>query len=78
MTNQNNIDMDSTVSRTFMKVIGFLGSLFLTLFAGLFGFICLSALFMSIIEGDLMNMVGCAVAGLVAYWCWSLRKAPLV
>ena len=65
-------------SKTFMKVIGFLGSLFLTLFAGLWGFVSLSALFMSIIEGDLFNMVGCVAAGAAAWFCWSLRKAPLV
>lgn len=70
--------MESMVSKTFMKVIGFFGSLFLTLFAGIFGFISLSALFMSIIEGDLMNVIGCVMAGLAAWWCWELRKAPLV
>lgn len=70
--------MESMVSKTFMKVIGFFGSLFLTLFAGIFGFISLSALFLSIIEGDLINVVGCLAAGFAAWWCWELRKAPLV
>ena len=72
------INMKAMVSKTFMKVIGFAGSLFLTLFAGLWGFVSLSALFMSIIEGDFFNMVGCVAAGLAAWFCWSLRKAPLV
>ena len=72
------INMKAMVSKTFMKVIGFAGSLFLTLFAGLFGFISVSALFMSIIEGDLFNMVGCVAAGLAACWCWALRKVPLI
>lgn len=70
--------MENMVSKTFMKVIGFAGSLLLTLFAGLWGFVSISALFLSIIEGDLFNMVGCIAAGAAALFCWSLRKAPLV
>lgn len=70
--------MEQMVSKTFMKVIGFLGSLLLTLFAGLWGFVSISALFLSIIEGDLFNMIGCVAAGAAAWFCWSLRKAPLV
>lgn len=66
------------VSKTFMKVIGFAGSLFLTLFAGLWGFVSLCALFLSIIECDLFNMIGCVAAGAAAWFCWSLRKEPLV
>lgn len=72
------INMKAMVSKTFMKVIGFAGSLMLTLFAGLWGFISLLALFMSIIEGDLFNMVGCVAAGAAAWFCWSLRREPLV
>lgn len=70
--------MEQMVSKTFMKVIGFAGSLFLTLFAGLWGFVSLCALFLSIIEGDLFNMVGCVAAGAAAWFCWELRRAPLV
>ncbi len=70
--------MEQMVSKTFMKVIGFLGSLLLTLFAGLWGFVSISALFMSIIEGDLFNMIGCVAAGAAAWFCWQLRRAPLV
>jgi hypothetical protein len=70
--------MESMVSKTFLKVIGFLGSLLLTLFAGMWGFVCVSALFISIIERDLASVVGCVAAGAAACFCWSLRKAPLV
>lgn len=70
--------MTSMVSKTLMKVIGIAGSILLTLFAGLWGFVSVSALFISIIEGDLVNMIGCVAAGLAALFCWSLRKAPLV
>lgn len=69
---------ESMVSKTFAKVIGFTGSLILTLFAGLLGFACVSALFISIIEGDLFSMIGCVAAGAAAWFCWSLRKEPLV
>lgn len=70
--------MESMVSKTFLKVIGFLGSLMLTLFAGMWGFVSLCALFLSIIEGDLFNVIGCVAAGAAAWLCWSLRKTPLV
>lgn len=71
-------DMENMVSKTFHKVIGFAGSLLLTLFAGLWGFVSLSALFMSIIEGDFFNMIGCVAAGAAAWFCWSMRRVPLV
>jgi len=70
--------MKAMVSKTLARVIGFAGCLLLTLFAGLWGYVSLSALFLSIIEGDLVNVIGCVVAGLAAWFCWSLRKAPLV
>lgn len=70
--------MKAMVSKTLARVIGFAGSLLLTLFAGLWGYVSLSALFLSIIEGDLVNVIGCVAAGLAAWFCWSLRKAPLV
>lgn len=70
--------MENMVSKTFTKVIGFAGSLLLTLFAGLWGFVCLSALFMSIIEGDFFNMIGCVAVGAAAWFCWSMRRVPLV
>lgn len=69
--------MKSMVSKTLIKVIGFAGSLLLTLFAGMWSLVSLSALFMLIIEHDLMNIIGCVVAGAAALFCWSLRKKPL-
>lgn len=73
-----NDNMEQMVSKTFMKVIGFAGSLFLTLFAGFWAFTSLAALFMSIIEGDLFTMIGCVAAGAAAWFCWELRREPLV
>lgn len=69
--------MKSMVSKTFIKVIGFLGSLLLTLFSGMWGIVSLSALIISIIERDLLSVVGCVAAGVAAWFCWTLRKEPL-
>lgn len=66
------------VSKTFAKVIGFAGCALLTIFAGLFGFISLSLLFMSIIYGDILNVAGCALFGFIGWVCWSVRKDTLV
>lgn len=70
--------MRAMVSKTLARVIGFAGSLFLTVFAGLFGFISLSIFIMSIINGDLFEVVGCVAFGAAAWFCWQLRKEPLV
>lgn len=70
--------MESMVSKTFTKVIGFAGSLFLTLFAGLFGFISVSALVMSVIDKDILTVAASAAAGFAGWMCWELRKTPLV
>lgn len=70
--------MESMVSKTFTKVIGFAGSLFLSLFAGLFGFISVSALVMSVIDKDILTVAASAAAGFAGWMCWELRKEPLV
>lgn len=66
------------VSKAFAKAIGFAGCFLLTIFAGLFGFISLSLLVMSIIYGDILNVAGCAIFGLVGWICWSIRKDTLI
>lgn len=66
------------VAKAFMKAIGFGGSLLLTMFAGLFGMVSLSALVMSVIDKDLFSVIGSAVAGFLAWMCWSIRKDALV
>lgn len=69
--------MESQVSKTFSKVVGFAGSLMLTLFAGVFAYMALVALFFSIVEKDLINVIGCAASTFVAWTLWSVRKHPL-
>lgn len=70
--------MESMVSKAFMKVIGFGASLFLTIFAGIFGLVSISCLIMSIIEGDLLSASASIAAGVAGFFCWSLRKEVLV
>lgn len=70
--------MEDMVSKTFMKVIGFAGCILLTLFAGLFGLLSVSAFIMSIIDRSLIDVVACVAAGLIGLFCWSIRKDTLV
>ena len=69
--------MKSMVSKTFVKVLGFLSSLFLTTFAGIFGFVSLACLVMSIINKDFIEVIGCIAFACAGFWCWSLRKEVL-
>lgn len=66
------------VSKTFLKVIGFLGSLLLTLFAGVFAMVGMSALVMSVIEPSIIGFIGCIGMFFCAVTCWSIRKDTLV
>lgn len=70
--------MESKVSKTLLKVLGFASSLLLTSFAGVFAFMSLVALFLSIVEGGFINVVGCISFGAIACINWSIRKDPLV
>lgn len=69
--------MESMVSKTFLKVVGFFASLLLTVFAGLFGLVSISCLIMSIIEGDLLSASASIAAAVAAVFCWSMRKEVL-
>lgn len=66
--------MESKVSKTFLKVIGFFASLLLTLFAGLLGYTSIACLVMSIIEGDVLTASASIAAGVAAFFCWSVRR----
>lgn len=70
--------MESKVSKTFLKVIGFFASLLLTLFAGLLDYTSIACLVMSIIEGDVLTASASIAAGVAAFFCWSMRKEVLV
>lgn len=67
--------MEAQVSKTFSKVVSFLGAVLMTLLAGFFAMLALSFLFVSIIEGDLLFGVAAAAASaFLAALCWSLRR----
>ena len=72
------METSSKAMKTFLKVLGFAGSLFLTIFAGIFAMISLSALFISIIEQDFYSVIGCLASGVVAWILWDIRKDTLV
>ena len=66
--------MESMVSKTFMKVMSFAASLFMTIMAGIFGLLSISCLVMSIIEKDLFTASASAATGFIAYALWSVRR----
>lgn len=70
--------MDSMISKTFLKVIGFAGSLTLTVFAGLFALVSVTCLVCSIVEQDFLAVAGGAASGFLAWMMWSIRKDTLV
>lgn len=76
--NREELTIKDENSKTFLKAIGFAGSLLLTLFAGLFAMVSLSAFVVSIIEQDLFSVMASAAAGFIAWMMWSIRKDTLV
>jgi hypothetical protein len=66
--------METKVTKLAYKIICFMSSLLLTLLAGVFAFMSLSAFFLSIIEKDLVSVIGCVVAGFLAWVTWSVRR----
>lgn len=69
---------ESKVSKKFLAVIGFAGSVLLTIFSGIFAMISLSALVVSVIEKDLLSVLACVAAGVISWIMWSVRKDTLV
>lgn len=67
--------MKSMVSKTFMMVMSVLAYAFLMLFAGICAAMCIGCLFLSIIQTDVMHLIGCAAFGAAAWFIWSLRES---
>lgn len=63
---------------TFIKVLGFIGSIYLTIMAGVFAIVSLCALVMSIVDKEFVSVIGCIGAGVAAWILWSIRKDTLV
>ena len=69
--------MEIKVAKFADKALRFMSSLLLTLFAGVFAFISLTALFLSIVERDFVSVIGCVAAGFLAWVTWSVRRDVL-
>lgn len=70
--------METMVSKTFKKVMGILGCIFLTTMSGVFAMLSLFALVMSIVDKCVVSVMGCIAAALIAIFMWSVRKDTLV
>lgn len=70
--------MDTNVSKSFIKALGFGASLLLTIFAGIFAMFSLCCLVVSVVEADFMSVIGCMATGFLAWMMWSIRKDTLV
>lgn len=70
--------MESMVSKTFLKVIGFAGCLLLTILAGIMAMLAISLFIFSIIDGEFLGVAASAASAFIAALCWSLRKDTLV
>lgn len=65
--------MSKNTMKIFLRVINLATNGFLMLFAAMFALMGLSALFLLIVEGDFMNLIG-VLAGFVLAWiCLSVR-----
>lgn len=62
----------------FLKVIGFAGSLLLTLFAGVLALMAISIFIVSITDGDLIAAGASIACAFLSALCWSIRKNTLV
>lgn len=70
--------MGKKLTNAAIKAIGFLGSALLTIFAGIFGLMAISALVLSIIEKDFYSVIGCLSCAVISWTMWSIRKDTLL
>lgn len=73
--------METHVTKTlivFLKIMGYLGSALLTIFAGIFALVAIAALVDSIIDTSVFSVIGCAGCAAAAWMLWSVRKDTLV
>ena len=70
----NHMEMQSKVSKATIRIVKVIGCAMATLFSGLFAFTALAALFISITEGDLLSLIGCAACSFLACLTWSVRR----
>lgn len=73
--------MENHVTKTlfaFLRLLGFLASALLTIFAGAFGLLAIMALIKSITNPSVFSFMGCAACTVIAWMFWSVRKDTLV
>lgn len=73
--------MDTHITKTllvFLKVLGFLASALLTIFAGAFGLLAIFALIQSIANPSIFSFMGCAACSVFSWMFWSIRKDTLI
>lgn len=56
------------------KIISVGACMLMTVFAGVFALMSISALVISIVERDFMSVIGCVAAGFLAWVIWSVRR----
>ena len=65
--------MSKKTTKVLMRILDLATNILLISFAMMFTFIGLSALFLLVVEGDFMNLIG-VIAGFALAWiCWSVR-----
>lgn len=69
--------METKAGKVFLKTIGFLGSLLITLFTGVFAMMTLIFLFFSIVDRDLASVVVCILAAVLTYVSHNVRRTML-
>ena len=66
--------METKVNKTIARVVGFGSSILMTLFSGIFAFTALIGFFISIVEQDLMSVVGASACGFISWIVWNVRR----
>lgn len=70
--------METKTNKTILKAVGLLGSILLTVFAGTFGLMSITALFMSAIDKDIVTVLISGVCAFLGWACWSVRRDTLI
>lgn len=60
--------------KIFLRILDVAGYCLLVLFGLMFTLIGLSALFLLMVEGDWMNLIGVVAGFALAWMCWSLNN----
>lgn len=69
--------METKAGKIFLEIIGFLGSLLISLFTGMFAMMTLIFLFFSIVDRDLASVVICILAAVLTYVSYNVRRTML-